>query len=137
MPVPVRLGGEPAIEPRQTTSSVGASASTTGPAERRRFPGAIAVDPGPPTGASHAVSNQAKTDLPARTVYVVRKGDTLSALSLRFLGRSSRWRELAAANPGVTPETLKEGQTIVIPATPAADATEPLRLKGKMPAPRE
>ena len=49
--------------------------------------------------------------------YTVKKGDTLSSLALRFLGQKGRWREIVAANPGVVPERLKIGQTLVIPAT--------------------
>ena len=54
---------------------------------------------------------------PAQPVtYSVKKGDTLSSLALRLLGQRGRWREILAANPGVVPERLKIGQTLVIPA---------------------
>jgi nucleoid-associated protein YgaU len=36
----------------------------------------------------------------ART-YVVRPGDTLTRIAERELGAKERWREIAAANPGL------------------------------------
>jgi len=52
----------------------------------------------------------------AGTTHVVRKGDTLWSLAVRYLGDGQRWRDIVGANPGVRPERLAVGQTLNIPA---------------------
>ncbi len=50
--------------------------------------------------------------------YLVQPGDTLADISTAFYGSPQHWRLIAQANPGGT----QAGQTIVIPAQPAAPA---------------
>lgn len=52
----------------------------------------------------------------ART-YRVQRGDTLSRIAATEYGDSTRWREIFNANRGVlaTPDSLREGQELVIP----------------------
>ena len=50
--------------------------------------------------------------------YLVQPGDTLADISTAFYGSPQHWRLIAQANPGGT----EAGQTIVIPARPAAPA---------------
>lgn len=47
--------------------------------------------------------------------YRVQRGDTLYAIARTALGDSRRWPEIASANPGLTPRTLRAGMTIVLP----------------------
>ena len=49
--------------------------------------------------------------------HVVVAGDTLGGIAAARLGKSSRWREIAAANPGVTPNRLRIGSTLKLPCT--------------------
>lgn len=49
--------------------------------------------------------------------YVVKPGDTLYGISERTLGTGGRWREIAGLNDGLSPDTLKAGQTIRVPAS--------------------
>ncbi|HVS11475.1 MAG TPA: LysM domain-containing protein [Planctomycetota bacterium] len=58
--------------------------------------------------------------------YVVRSGDTLSGVASRTLGDASRWREIAALNPGVDPNRLIVGARLRVPgaAREAAAASE-------------
>lgn len=49
--------------------------------------------------------------------YLVRKGDTLTAISKRFYGTTTRWKDLLAANRRVlrSPRDLRAGQTLSLP----------------------
>jgi 5'-nucleotidase len=47
--------------------------------------------------------------------YTVKKGDTLYGIARQRYGDGKQWNKIAQANPGLRPETLKVGQTIVIP----------------------
>ena len=48
--------------------------------------------------------------------YTVRKGDTLSAIAARLLGKSSRWTEIAKLNAVRNPNNLKVGQVLKLPS---------------------
>lgn len=47
--------------------------------------------------------------------YVVRRGDTLSAIAERAYGDPAPWREIARANRITDPRTLEPGRVITIP----------------------
>lgn len=49
------------------------------------------------------------------TTYVVKKGDTLSAIAGRLLGEPSRWQEIASLNGVRDPRKLQIGQRLKIP----------------------
>lgn len=56
-----------------------------------------------------------KTAVPAGyTAYTVKKGESLSKIAYRY---GLRWQDVAAANPGLNPNKLKEGQVISLPGT--------------------
>lgn len=87
-----------------TTSAViptGAGAASAVPTTPARTPRTTVVEPAPAAGG-------------ART-YVIRQGDTLEAIARAQLGDGQKWRQIAAANPGVNPSNLKIGQSISIP----------------------
>lgn len=63
-----------------------------------------AVDPTP-----------AYTQTPMGSTYVVQQGDTLFHIAKERYGDGRKWRQIAAANPGVTPTTLRVGQKLVVP----------------------
>lgn len=59
----------------------------------------------------------------------VRAGDSLWALSRRYLGHGSRWREWLAVNPSlVAPARLQPGMTLVVPAAGTAPVHKPSRV---------
>ncbi len=49
--------------------------------------------------------------------YIVRRGDTLSRIASQVYGDSTQWRRIFEANRGIlqSPESLREGQELVIP----------------------
>lgn len=52
----------------------------------------------------------------AFSTYTVKKGDVLEEVARRTLGSAGRWRDIADANRGLDPNTLKVGQQLRIPA---------------------
>ena len=48
--------------------------------------------------------------------HVVAKGDTFGDLALQYLGTSTRWEEIAKANPKADPKKLVVGTKLTIPA---------------------
>ena len=47
--------------------------------------------------------------------YVVKKGDTLYGIARTHYGDGKKWQQIASANPGLSPTSLKVGQTITLP----------------------
>ena len=70
-----------------------------------------------PTQAPAAPAPVATTPAPSAggAKYTVQKGDTLWKIATASYGDGKQWQRIASANPGVSPTTLKVGQTITIP----------------------
>ncbi|HOD81977.1 MAG: LysM domain protein [Planctomycetes bacterium ADurb.Bin126] len=105
---------KPKVDPAMTQPP------TTQPAAQP-LPAAPALDtaPKPPIPPAPPVALPAppKVDTPAGgTTYVVQARDTLWSIAKQKLGDGKRWKEITAMNPGLTPENLKAGQTIKLPA---------------------
>jgi 5'-nucleotidase len=47
--------------------------------------------------------------------YTVKKGDTLYGIARSHYGDGKQWQKIASANPGLSPTSLKVGQTITLP----------------------
>ncbi|RLS27732.1 MAG: LysM peptidoglycan-binding domain-containing protein [Planctomycetota bacterium] len=56
----------------------------------------------------------------AATVHVVVEGDTLTSIAKQYWGTSQGWENIEKANPGLTPNNLKLGAKLNIPAKDAA-----------------
>lgn len=88
-------------------------------------PAVLDINPTPapaPTPAPVAVTPAptpvAVVETPAASAsgsYTVQKGDTLWKIASTEYGDGKQWQKICSANPGLTPETLKAGQTINIP----------------------
>jgi LysM repeat protein len=57
--------------------------------------------------------------------HVVAKGDTLAGISKKYFGTTTKWKEIVKLNPGVDPETLKEGQKLILPEGAGAATAAP------------
>jgi LysM repeat protein len=66
------------------------------------------IDPSPPAAPG------ARNAAPPR-VYRIEPGDTLSEISARFLGSSTRWAEIAELNH-LDPKRITPGETIRLPS---------------------
>ncbi|WP_055076066.1 LysM peptidoglycan-binding domain-containing protein [Pseudanabaena sp. 'Roaring Creek'] len=56
--------------------------------------------------------------------YIVKAGDTLSAIAKRFLGVNGDWREIARINNITNPASLQIGQRLMIPTDPSPPITQ-------------
>ncbi len=82
-----------------------------------------AVPPAPiaaPAPVPEPVVSDAPTQAPVAAApaggkYTVQKGDTLWKIASTSYGDGKQWQKIASANPGLSPGTLKAGQTIMIP----------------------
>jgi LysM repeat protein len=73
--------------------------------------------------------------VPGADVYIVKEGDTLSAIAQWWFGDATRWDLIQDANPGLKPERMQIGQKLKLPArtagraaaasTPGSAATSP------------
>lgn len=83
-------------------------------------PAEVAYEPpAPQPVAQPVIYDTAPTATPAPAsgggTYVVQKGDTLYGIARQRYGDGKQWQRIAQANPGVSPQSLKIGQTLVIP----------------------
>ncbi|QDU70758.1 LysM peptidoglycan-binding domain-containing protein [Mucisphaera calidilacus] len=81
------------------------------------------AEPGPPPPPSEGYAEDSEPvderatpeQLPAIKTYEVKKGDTLSSISLEQYGTVRRWQEIAEANPGIDPNKMAIGTVLIIP----------------------
>jgi 5'-nucleotidase/UDP-sugar diphosphatase len=74
-------------------------------------PSATALPPEPSAAPAVAPTAVAASG----SSYTVKKGDTLFHIAKDKYGDGKQWTRIASANPGLSPSSLKVGQTLVIP----------------------
>ena len=113
--------------PAGATAAYTATPSYTPPATPAYVPPASPVATGPQFTEPAVPDTALKTSTPSGnakyavasdvsgTSYTVQKGDTLSKIARDHYGNPSKWKQIAAANPGINPNGLKVGQRLVMP----------------------
>ncbi len=103
---------------RQLQEGSATSARATGAPERQP-PAAARATPAPTQQPIRPRTPEPAAEEPAEAprTYRVQRGDTLSRIAGRVYNDSSQWRRIFEANRGVldTPESLREGQELIIP----------------------
>lgn len=74
-------------------------------------------NPAPAAGhpAKNAKAARDNARAQAGNSYTVKKGDTLFHIAKTEYGDGKKWTVIASANPGISPQSLKAGQTLLIP----------------------
>lgn len=71
-----------------------------------------------------AAESGQESSQPRQVAHVVQRGEWLWTLAERYLGDGSQWREIAHANPGISPDHLTVGQKLIIPVPAGASHTK-------------
>jgi len=105
-------------------------------------PQSDAQAPGIAAAPVESTSPQPSAPRPAPAIaneYVVQKGDSLALIARRTLGKESRWTEITALNPGLTPKNLKVGTKLALPddATQSVAQPTPAAQKKTETAPKQ
>lgn len=74
----------------------------------------VKVGTGPVSGGVKPAPSKV-TPAPKTRTYVVKKGDTLSKISIKFYGTAAKWRKIADANKLKNPNRIFPGQKLKIP----------------------
>jgi 5'-nucleotidase/UDP-sugar diphosphatase len=80
------------------------------PADNISYP-AAPVASATPASYTAAPANGSATG----NIYKVKAGDTLFGIARTTYGDGKAWTRIASANPGLSPKSLKAGQTITLP----------------------
>jgi 5'-nucleotidase/UDP-sugar diphosphatase len=109
---------DPAPEPPPPAAPVmtvdpWAKSASPAPASEPPAPVPAVVEP-PARPAPEEPAAAAPATNGSRTHTVV-KGDTLYQISVKYYGTGSKWPRIVEANPGLKPERMPVGKTIVIP----------------------
>ena len=85
------------------------------PPQEPAYAGPILAAPATPAYAEPAVTQTPVGGSAVGGSYTVKKGDTLYSIAKTAYGNGNQWQRIASANPGLSPATLKVGQTIMLP----------------------
>ncbi|MHC5036654.1 MAG: LysM peptidoglycan-binding domain-containing protein [Planctomycetota bacterium] len=107
----------PPKEVEVTVEATGKSLPPAVPAEGASIDAAGQVQVPPPAEGGTPAPPSSAT--PAPVIHVVAPGETLSTIAEKFYGRSSGWKRIAKANPGINPDCISVGAKLVIPEAKA------------------
>ena len=87
------------------------------PLDMGDFDEAVVVDSGAGEVVEMIIAEEPPAETAETVTYKVQKGDTLSAISLRFYGSAGQWKKILDANPALNgnPNKIRVGQSLTIP----------------------
>jgi 5'-nucleotidase len=91
------------LSPSSSTPVASAQPTNVGPAPMQT------AAPDPAAGTINAAV------APASNTYTIKHGDTLWKIAASHYGDGKKWKQIADANPGISPSALRVGQTITLP----------------------
>jgi 5'-nucleotidase len=103
-------GNKPPLRPQVTDISPTPPATYVAPQPVQPVQPVTAIAPVAPEPAAAPAAAHA-----AGGSYTVQKGDTLYKIAREHYGDGKQWQRIAAANPGLSPNTIKVGQKLIIP----------------------
>lgn len=92
------------------TPTTGISGGTAPGIPSVRPTSSAATQPNSPAPATPSAASSSARE------HVVASGDTLSSIAAKYFGSEARWEEIAKANPGVNPNSMRVGTKLAIPA---------------------
>lgn len=103
-------------KPADSVTDLGAGSSAVNPAVATATPVTYQASPQPGgMEAASVTATPAPGGVASGASYTVKPGDTLWRIAANHYGDGKKWKQIADANPGLTPEKLKVGQTITLP----------------------
>ena len=145
-PAPVKANGGGASTNSAEANSTARTAGTGQVALANTTPDVIMGEPLPasmeaPRPTPLPTTRRARVRAPRRSVsepallnrWTVGAGDTLEGIAREALGSSSRWREIVAINPGLSPTALKVGAVLKLPSATASSERQSSRPPASAP----
>ncbi len=121
-PTGLAVGGTGGTVGTSPSGSTAPGSTTTGPTGIGTGAGSSnGLTASNPTGV--APSNSGNTT-GSETTYVVKKGDSFESISKSIYGTTTKWKDIAKANPTVDPTRMKIGAKLRIPAAGASISNE-------------
>ena len=99
----------------------GVSGDSLSPGTRLVIPWGETTSPSPEPERT-STSLQKAMDMKRGQVHIVQTGETLSSIASKHLGSSRHWRQIAEANPSLSPHRIPVGTKLYVPTkTPTAE----------------
>jgi len=104
---------EPNVPPQQPAPS---APQVTPPVETPPREAVVAAEK-PAEGVSDSTVHEQSEKIETQRFYIVRRGDTLSKISMTYYGSAGQWRKILEANKQTltNPDKLTPGQKLIIP----------------------
>jgi 5'-nucleotidase len=101
--------------PKQTTDSAALQVQPAVAPVAYTAPAPVQTAMPDPALTTATPTQMASTSAAGGNSYTVQRGDTLWKIASQRYGDGKKWHQIADANPGLSPQNLRAGQTITLP----------------------